>query len=100
MLGAGADSFGTGTVSITNLAPVPQQVKEFTITGEYKMVEGLMFRAEYRHDWSNRPFFERGTPACVAPFTNTACPTDYGLGNTKKQDTVTLAFIAYFGPKR
>jgi hypothetical protein len=100
MLGAGADSFGTGTVSITNLAPVPQQVKEFTITGEYKMLEGLMFRAEYRHDWSNRPFFEKGTPVCASPFTRTACPTDYGLGNAKTQDTVTLAFIAYFGPKR
>jgi hypothetical protein len=99
MLGAGADSFGTGVVSVNNIVPVPQQVKEVTITGEYKVLEGLMFRAEYRHDWSNRAFFERGQPACVG-FTVTTCPADFGLGNSKKQDTVALAFIAFFGPKR
>ena len=98
-LGAGADSFGTGVVSVNNIVPVPQQVKEVTITGEYKVLEGLMFRAEYRHDWSNRAFFERGQPACVG-FTVTTCPADFGLGNSKKQDTVALAFIAFFGPKR
>ena len=99
MLGAGADSFGSGVVSVTNLAPVRQQVKEVTITGEYKMVEGLMLRAEYRHDWSTAPFFERGTPVCSG-VTAASCPADFGLGNTKKQDTVAIAFIAFFGPKR
>ena len=74
MLGAGANSFGTGTISVTNIVPVPQQVKEFTFTGEYKMVEGLMVRAEYRHDWSTAPFFEKGTPVCTG-VTKATCPT-------------------------
>jgi Putative beta-barrel porin-2, OmpL-like. bbp2 len=62
---------------------VSQDLKEFTITGEYKLLEGLMWRAEYRHDWSNQPSFERG------------------LGGTSKDmDTATIALIGYFGPKR
>ena len=79
---------------------VTQQVKEVTATGEYKFLEGLLWRAEYRHDWSNAPFFDRGTLACNAPFSIGACPANFGLGNSKKQDTVTIALVAYFGPKR
>jgi len=62
----------------------PQDVKEFTITGEYKMVEGLFGRAEYRRDWSNQPFFDRGLD----------------LGVHKNQDTLSLGLLAFFGPKR
>ncbi len=80
--------------------PIPQQIKEVTITGEYKLLEGLMWRAEYRHDWSNQPFFEVGTRPCDASDTATSCPGDYGLGTSKKQDTITLAVVAFFGPKR
>ena len=40
--------------------PIRQTVKEITVTGEYKILEGLLWRAEYRYDWSNQPFFERG----------------------------------------
>ena len=69
------DGFSTGT---------SQDVKEFTITGEYKMLEGLLGRLEYRHDWSNQPFFNRGLDLAV----------------TKTQDTVTAGFVAFFGPKR
>ena len=69
------DGFSTGTA---------QDVKEFTLTGEYKLAEGLLSRLEYRHDWSNQPFFDRGlNPA-----------------SHKSQDTVALGIIGYFGPKR
>ena len=63
---------------------VAQQLKEVTFTGEYKMAEGLLTRAEYRHDWSNQPFFERGNFP----------------GSFKSQDTFTVAFVAFFGPNR
>ena len=62
----------------------PQKLKEVTFTGEYKMAEGLLTRAEYRHDWSNLPFFERGNFP----------------GSFKSQDTFTVAFVAFFGPPR
>jgi hypothetical protein len=69
------DGFATG---------VAQDLKEFTLTAEYKMVEGFLGRLEYRHDWSNMHFFDYGgTPA----------------SNTS-QDTVTLGVLAFFGPKR
>jgi hypothetical protein len=64
-----------------------QTVKEFTITGEYKILEGLLWRAEYRRDWSNIAFFTTGTAN--------------GVGKpAKNEDTATIAFIGYFGPKR
>ena len=68
------DGFSTG---------VAQKVKEFTITGEYKMAEGLLTRLEYRRDWSDESFFERG-----------------GSGTSKNQNTILIGFVAYFGPKR
>jgi hypothetical protein len=40
-------AFATGT---------PQTVKEFTLTGEYKL-KGLISRLEYRTDFSDEPFF-------------------------------------------
>ena len=69
------DGFTTGTV---------QKLKEFTMTSEFKMKEGLFTRLEYRRDWSNQPFFNRGDL----------------LANHKNQDTVLVGFVAYFGPKR
>jgi hypothetical protein len=56
-----------------------QTLNSFTLTGEYKWVKGLFSRLEYRRDWSDKPFFERGFQ---------------GLG--KNQDTLTLGFVAYF----
>jgi hypothetical protein len=44
------DAFATGTV---------QNVKEFTLTGEYK-IRGLVSRLEYRTDFSDEPFFTKG----------------------------------------
>lgn len=58
-----------------------QSLNSFTATGEYKWPQGLISRLEYRRDWSDKPFYERGY-----------------LGSSKTQDTVTLGFIAFFGP--
>lgn len=79
---------------------VRQSVKEGTLTLEYKFLEGLMWRGEYRYDWSNQPFFLVGAecgfttgPGCVSGYAN-------GLGNSNHQNTLTFAVIAFFGPKR
>ena len=34
-----------------------QKIKEFTITGEFKHKDGVLARLEYRHDYSDIPFF-------------------------------------------
>ena len=47
-------------------------------------MEGLLSRIEYRHDWSDVDFFDRGQNAA----------------RSDHQDTIAIAFIAYFGPKR
>jgi hypothetical protein len=60
-----------------------QAVKEFTATYEYKWMSGLLTRAEYRRDWSNEDFFHKGDTGMVGA-----------------QSTLTVAFIAFFGPKR
>ena len=69
------DGFITGT---------KQVLKEFTMTGEYKWKEGLLTRLEYRRDWSNAPYFDRGSTP----------------GTYKNQDTILIGMVAYFGPKR
>jgi hypothetical protein len=56
-----------------------QALNSFTLTGEYKWVQGLLSRLEYRRDWSNQPYFERGLN-----------------GLARNQDTLTLGFVAYF----
>ena len=48
------------------------------------MKEGLLSRLEYRRDWSDQQFFDRGnTP-----------------GSSKSQDTLAAGFVVFFGPKR
>ena len=78
--------------------PVPNQhIQEFTVTGEYKFLAGMMWRAEYRYDWSDKPFFLIGN-ACQE---DSCVPgADFGMGNSKHQQTLTFGFIAFFGPKR
>src|SRR5438477_6062757 len=66
------DGFSTGTA---------QTVKEFTLTGEYKVNNWLLSRLEFRDDWSNQPFFQ-----------------DHG-GTSKNQPTILLGLIAYIAPK-
>lgn len=61
-----------------------QALKEFTLTADLKMKEGFLTRFEYRRDWSNEPFFDRGNQAASA----------------KSMNTFLVGFIAYFGPKR
>lgn len=61
-----------------------QKLNEFTVTYEYKMLEGFLLRAEFRNDHSNVKFFDKDkTPA-----------------STQNQPAVTLGMIAFFGPKR
>jgi hypothetical protein len=60
-----------------------QTLQEFTGTYEYKWLEGLLTRVEYRHDWSSVDFFHKGDTEMV-----------------DGQSTLTVAFIAFFGPKR
>jgi len=69
------NGFSTGTA---------QTLKEFTLTGEYKMKEGLISRLEFRRDMSDQPFFDRGAD----------------IASVKTQSTLTLGIVAYFGPKR
>jgi len=60
-----------------------QKLNEVTATYEYKWPAGLLMRAEYRRDWSNIAFFDKGD-----------------LNTVKAQSTVTVGVIAFFGPKR
>jgi hypothetical protein len=70
-----ADGFTTG---------LAQKLKEVTVTAELKLRDGLLNRLEYRRDWSDRRFFDRGnTPA-----------------SAKSQDTLLAGFVVLFGPKQ
>jgi hypothetical protein len=60
-----------------------QNLKEFTATYEYKWVEGLMARVEYRGDFSNVDFFHKNATEM-----------------TDSQNTLTVGMVAFFGPKR
>jgi Putative beta-barrel porin-2, OmpL-like. bbp2 len=60
-----------------------QHIYEFTGTYEYKWLEGLLTRIEYRGDFSNEDSFHKKETEMV--------------GN---QSTLTVALIAFFGPKR
>lgn len=60
-----------------------QALKEFTGTYEYRWLSGLLTRVEYRRDWSNVDFFHKGDSEMV-----------------DAQSTLTVALIAFFGPKR
>jgi hypothetical protein len=66
--------FATGTT---------QTLNEFTATYEYKWLAGLLMRTEYRRDWSNQAFFDKGDSRTV-----------------DAQSTATVGLIAFFGPKR
>ncbi|HZY73813.1 MAG TPA: porin [Edaphobacter sp.] len=65
--------FSTGTV---------QNINEFTLTGEYKMPDGLLTRLEYRRDNSDQPYFVKGSRLVDA------------------QSTIEVGVVAFFGPKR
>jgi hypothetical protein len=72
-----------------------QNLKSFTTTYEYKWTKGLLSRLEYRRDWSNKPYFERGNSG--SPLNISGLP--FTPGPWKNQNTLTLGFVAFFGPK-
>ena len=65
------DGFNTG---------VAQTYREITATYEYKWAKGLMSRLEYRRDWAEKVFFERGNNQL-----------------RKEQNTFSIGIIGYFG---
>ena len=69
------DGFITGTA---------QTWQEFTVTADWKLLEGFLSRFEYRRDWSNQPFFDRGNEPV----------------SSKSMNTLLAGLIVYFGPKR
>lgn len=60
-----------------------QLLKELTGTVEYHWKIGLLSRAEYRHDWSDEPFFHRNETQL-----------------SKGQQTFTIGLIAVIAPTR
>ncbi len=65
--------FSTGTA---------QTIKEATGTGEFKLNDHLVTRLEFRHDSSNKAFFEHAA----------------GQPLTKGETTVTIGLVALLGP--
>lgn len=66
------------------ITTVAQTMKEFTVSFDYKMKEGVITRFEYRRDWSNQPFYDRGNE----------------IASSKNMNTLLVGFMVYFGPKR
>jgi hypothetical protein len=65
------DGFITGQV---------QTLQEVTLTGELKLPKGFLSRLEYRRDWSNVAYFDRGND----------------VRNARNQDTLLAGFIVVF----
>ena len=72
-----------------------QSLKSFTATYEYKWVQGLLTRIEYRRDMSDKPYFERGAQG--SPLNIPGLP--FTIGPWRNQSTLTIGFVAFFGPK-
>jgi hypothetical protein len=62
---------------------IPTKLTEETLTGDYLFYPGILLRAEYRHDGSNLPVFDKNK----APASATG------------QNTFDIALIFSFGPK-
>jgi hypothetical protein len=58
-----------------------QQIKEVTMTGEMRLAQGFMTRLEFRRDWSDQPYFLRGTDVL-----------------RRQQNTVLVGLLYVFGP--
>jgi len=67
------NGFTTGTA---------QTLKEGTFTGEYKMTGWLLSRLEFREDWSNKSYFQKGDKTATS------------------QPTILLGMVAYIAPKK
>jgi hypothetical protein len=60
-----------------------QKLNEVTLPGAYLIHPGILARAEYRHDNSNVPYFQKN-----------------GISSSvDSQSTVEVSLIASFGPK-
>jgi len=77
-----ADNLSDGEESL--FTGLDQDLKEFTVTAEYKFAEGFLMRGEFRRDWSNQPFFLTATPGVLK----------------KEQNTATLGLVWWFGRKK
>jgi len=69
-----ASGFSTG---------VAQNLKELTLTADYRPTRWLLARGEFRNDWSNQPFFDKGSGR-------------FG----KSQPTLMLGLVAFLTPKK
>ena len=56
---------------------IVQQLKEITITNEFKIMKDLLVRPEYRHDWSDQNAFDSA----------------HNTRDTKSQDTIALGVM-------
>ncbi|HEY0757804.1 MAG TPA: outer membrane beta-barrel protein [Acidisarcina sp.] len=72
-----------GEFYTTNTGPSELSVGEITLTGEYKVMTGVLARLEYRGDFADAPIYLKGS-----------------LGEAKQQNTFTVALVGFFGPKR
>lgn len=61
---------------------VSQKLQEITLTGEIKHSQGLIFRLEYRRDWSDEDYFVKNNEA------------------VSSQNTFTFAFVIPFSSKQ
>ncbi len=59
-----------------------QKIKEVTVTGELKGKDGVLFRVEYRRDFSDIPFFLRSASQ-----------------HSKQQNTLTAGVVYAFSTK-
>jgi hypothetical protein len=78
------DGFNTGAA---------QSLKEVTLTYEYKWMQGLLARLEYRGDWSGCPSGNDSTCKDVKFFNKNGNP-----GASGHQHTVSVGIVAFFGP--
>jgi hypothetical protein len=62
---------------------VAQKLKEATVTAEFKHKDGVVMRLEYRHDWSDVPYFIKHANSLLE----------------KNQDSFTIGFIYAFTTK-
>jgi hypothetical protein len=56
---------------------IAQEVKEITLTAEFKIAKNLLVKPEYRHDWSNKNGFD----------------SEHNPFDTKSQDTIALGVM-------
>lgn len=63
---------------------VTQALKETTLTSEFKLADGFLMRAEWRRDFSNRPFFLADRPGLLK----------------RDQKTAAVGLIWWFGRKQ